>query len=196
MNNNKNSNIFLVSFLVIILISCNISDKKILPSENPKITNQTTNNLSGHVYLFGPGLDSTECKVSHECDCCSDDFLFLNSNDFIRISYCMADQDVQKGTYMFDKENVILKYDSIYQFTEYDSNNDTIPIDKYENLVKSKIGEVYFDTLKKFIYEGKVFYENLSEQTVGTISENDSINNYILDLKNNGFWYKIYPIKK
>lgn len=193
----KISNIFTSCLLATLLVSCNNADKKTDPSDKPETPTQATNNLSGHVYYFAPAIDSTKCTVIAECDCCSDDFLFLNENDFIRIAYCMAEQTVIKGTYAFEKDNVILKYDSLSYYTEADQNNEikTVGKDKKEYLIKTEIGKPSLDTITQFTCKDKVFYKNSSEKSFGTISEKDSIQTYIDELKKDGFWNKLNPNK-
>jgi hypothetical protein len=184
---------FTSCLLASLLLSCNNEDKRAELSYKPEAPIQVANKLSGHVYCFAPTIDSTKCTVIPECDCCSDDFLFLNEKDFIRISYCMAEQTVIKGIYAFEKNNLILKYDSLVYYTENDQSNEirTIGKGKKEYLIKKEIGKPSIDTLTQFSCKEKVVYKNPKEETFGTISEKDSIQIYIDELKKVGFWNKL-----
>lgn len=178
----------------IVLISCNNQDKKTEPADKTETTiEQPTNNLAGHVYYFGPDIDSTKCEVLAECDCCSDDFLFLNDKDFIRIGYCVAEKSVIKGTYSLSQESIIFNYDSLHYFTEADNNNEIKTVSKgsSEYLIKIETGKPFLDTLTKFNCKEKLFYKNSGEKSFGTISSKDSINTYIDELKKEGFWKKM-----
>lgn len=178
----------------IVFISCNNQDKKTEPADKTETTNeQPTNNLARHVYYFGPDIDSTKCEVLAECDCCFDDFLFLNDKDFIRIGYCVAEKSVIKGTYSVGQENIILNYDSLHYFTEADNNNEIKTVSKgsSEYLIKIETGKPFLDTLTKLNCKEKLFYKNSGEKSFGTISSKDSINTYIDELKKEGFWKKM-----
>ncbi len=177
-----------------ILISCNNQDKKTEPTDKTETAiEQPTNNLAGHVYYFGPDIDSTKCEVLAECDCCSDDFLFLNDKDFIRIGYCVAEKSVIKGTYSVSQESIIFNYDSLHYFTEADNNNEIKTVSKgsSEYLIKIEKGKPFLDTLTTFNCKEKLFYKNSGEKSFGTISSKDSLNTYIDELKKEGFWKKM-----
>lgn len=187
-------NYVLICAWATVLISCNNEDKTAEPTAKTETAiTQPTNNLAGHVYDFGPDIDTTKCEVLAECDCCSDDFLFLSDKDFIRIGYCVAEKTVIKGTYSFDQENVIFNYDSLYYFTEADENNEIKTVGKgsSEYLIKVESGQPFLDTLTKFICKQTLFYKNAGEKSFGTISSKDSINTYIEVLKKEGFWKKM-----
>ncbi len=185
--------LLIISALVTTFTACNSADKKAEPSDKTETPSQTVNNLSGHVYYFGPALDSTKCEVLAECDCCSDDFLFLNDKDFIRVGYCVAEKSVIKGTYSVGQNNIFLQYDSLNYFTEADNNNEIKTVSKgsSEYLIKSEKGKPFQDTLTKFNCKDKLFYKNAGEKSFGTISSKDSINTLIDELKREGFWKKI-----
>lgn len=189
----KISSLLAICALATSIVACNSTDKKSEPSDKPETASQTVNNLSGHVYYFGPAIDSTKCEVLAECDCCSDDFLFLNDKDFIRVGYCVAEKSVIKGTYSAGQDNLILQYDSLTYFTEADNNNEIKTVSKgsSEYLIKSEKGKPFQDTLTKFNCKEKLFYKNSGEKSFGTISAKDSINILIDELKKEGFWKKM-----
>jgi|CXWL01.1.fsa_nt_gi hypothetical protein len=189
----KISSLLTIGTLVTIFAACNSADKKAEPSDKAETPFQTVNNLSGHVYYFGPALDSTKCEVRAECDCCSDDFLFLNEKDFIRVGYCVAEKSAIKGTYSIGQDNLVLQYDSLTYFTEADNNNEIKTVSKgsSEYLIKSEKGKSFQDTLTKVNCKEKLFYKNSDEKSFGTISSKDSINILIDELKKEGFWKKM-----
>ena len=60
------------------------------------------NQFEGRV--FEAGLDNLfntkeKCAFYFECDCCSDTLIFVNSNDYYLISYCMSDINLTKGKF-------------------------------------------------------------------------------------------------
>lgn len=191
------SKFFTLCILAIFFAACNsTNDKKVEPSETIPIP-KATNNLAGHVYYFGPAIDSTKPDILAECDCCTDDFLFLNEKDFIRIGNCMAENSVIKGTYLIGQNNVILQYDTLSYYTEADENNEIKTVSKKskEYLIKTEKLKFFQDTITQFNFKNKLFYKNASEKSYGTISSNDSINTFVNDLKINGFWKKLNPDK-
>lgn len=184
-----------ISVWTVVFCSCNTQDKKMKTTENIKSTEQPTNNLAGHVYSFGPSIDTAKCEVLIECDCCSDDFLFVNDKDFIQIGYCMSAKYVVKGTYSINQDNIIINYDSLHYFTEADNNYEIKTVSKgsSEYLINIEKRKPFTDTLKKFSCNGTYLYtiDYTIEKSFGTVSTNDSINTYIDMLKNEGFWKKM-----
>ena len=189
----KISLLFTICALATSLAACNSADKKAGPSDKQETAAEAVNNLSGHIYYFGPALDSTKCEVLAECDCCSDDFLFLNDKDFIRVGYCVAEKSVTKGTYSFGQDDVILQYDSLFYLTEADDNNEIKTVSKgsSEYLIKSKKSKPFVDTLTRFNCEEKLFYKSAGEKSFGTVSSKGSIDILIDELKKEGFWKKM-----
>jgi hypothetical protein len=147
-------------------IACKSVDKKAELSEKSETDSATVNNLKGHVYFFGPAFDSTICDVIAECDCCYDDFLFLNDKDFMRVGYCVAVKSIIKGTYTTGQDNIILQYDSLIYFNEADINNEikTVSKESSEYLIKSEKIIPSRDTLTKFNCKELLFYINSNEK--------------------------------
>jgi hypothetical protein len=148
-----------------IVVSCNDATKK--PAAENKI--QTINTLTGHAYFFAPSLDSSNCKIIAECDCCADDFLFINDTQFVRIAYCMTAKTVTTGTYSFNGENVILVYDTLALNTEADDNNElkTTAVNSKEYLITETGIEKLTDTLQPYkcstvsVYQSKIGREHV-----------------------------------
>lgn len=183
-----------ICLLITVFISCNTaSDKNANISDNASKQETVVNNLAQHVYYFGPSFDTATCDIVAECDCCTDDFIFFNEKDFIRIGNCISEKSVIKGIYSVEQTGVVLQYDSLSYFTEADENNELKTINKgsKEYLIQINKGIAFKDTIKLFNCKDKVFYKNDSEKYFGKISSKDSVNVYFDELKREGFLKKM-----
>jgi hypothetical protein len=67
--------------------------------------------VKGSVFLFGPKVDSLNCKLSEAaCNCCRERLIFTNDSEFIAISYCEENESFCKGKYIFYGPQVILNF--------------------------------------------------------------------------------------
>ena len=67
--------------------------------------------VKGSVYLFGPKMDSLNCKLSDDsCTCCRERLVFTNDSEFVSISYCEENESFCKGKYMFYGPQLILNF--------------------------------------------------------------------------------------
>jgi hypothetical protein len=113
---------FIINTIAILLLACNSAteDKQVVSSENIILTS-----LSGEVYFYGPELDTTTCKATGECDCCSGKILFINDSVFVEIDYCEGNTGYCKGHYYLNKGDVIMKIDSLHVNQEYNWEKET-----------------------------------------------------------------------
>jgi hypothetical protein len=150
---------------------------------------ETAHNLSGHVYYFG--FCVTNCKLLPECDCCTDDF--FSEWRFYKNSILYGWERIRyKGHAVEKKSNLILKYDyclSILSLTNYETK--MVSNDNKKNWLRSKTDIVYLDTIFSVPLQWKKVFIKLSEISFGTISDKDSIQTYIEELKD-GFWKNLW----
>lgn len=83
---------------------------------------QQSISVENKVFLAGSESDfeKSKCEFFFECDCCSEEYIFLPDNKFLCIDLCTADYTLTYGTYTVDTKNVILNFTN--QKTEIDYN--------------------------------------------------------------------------
>lgn len=172
--------------------------KKIFPTLlflllSGQIFSQQKNKLNQTVYYFGPTIDSASAKVLAECDCCTDNILFINEKEFVAISYCMADKTVSKGNYTIQANKVILYYDGLFvnKIRNLDWDDNKKGKSKYS--FKSEKTKSFKTILTPTVYKNKLFYiTNDEEVSYGTIEKKSSINVFIKELKSDGLWQRLF----
>jgi hypothetical protein len=65
-----------------------------------------------HMYLINCPMDLDDCSYTCNCDCCSDDYYFLENNKVIRYSYCCCDNphEYSVGIYTMSKQSVRVEF--------------------------------------------------------------------------------------
>ena len=128
---NKLPNWLFLTLLVIVISAC-------LGVKEEDTLHIKMHNFTNTVYFFTTNFDSTNCAVYSACDCCSDHLVFLDSNEFILINYCLSDQEYFPGKYVVLDGTMQLNFDSTYVSKEYnwDYELDTTGTVKNEYYIK------------------------------------------------------------
>ncbi len=150
--------------------------------------------LINKVYYFGPEIDSITCRINAECDCCTDDIVFLNQKEFVKVSYCMADKSVSRGTYQASGDKLILKYKGIFISRnidmEWESKHQSSKKIKY-NWETHKVN-TFSDTMIKISCKQTVIYKYEGEEILyGRLDEKTRADKFVTTLKKEGFWTKL-----
>ncbi len=144
------------------------------------------------MYFFGPVLDSSNCKVVAECDCCSDDILFFNDTEFVKISYCVPDMIAEKGTYVVNSKKLVLNFSGVRVGKSLDEasanrKGKTKYTFKTEKIKPSKI------ILTSFYCKKVLFYKTKGEDiSYGSKAVSPSIGKRINELKTEGLWSRLF----
>ena len=153
----------------------------------------TLKDISGTVFNFAPDLDTSICESFGECDCCTDDYLFTDDAHFIRISYCMADQRIFKGTYEMNNAGLVLNYDSTIVERVFDEEMQNAAIATGESRYTDEItymDEIFSQTFTAWKCK-KVFFlmDDAGEEIYyGTRDQQTNLKNEIEFLKVDGTW--------
>ena len=150
--------------------------------------------LSNKVYYFGPTIDSKSCKVIAECDCCTDNIIFFNQKEFVKVSYCMADKTVSNGTFQISGDKLILTYKGIF----ISRNQDMEWEEKHGGSAKSKYkwetekASSFKDTLTKILCNQVTIYKHGGDEILfGRLDKKIKAEIFIAILKREGFWSKL-----
>lgn len=142
----------LVCFLALLIIGCTSApNNKELPKA-PYVLLKPKD-IKGQLFLFGPELDTANCRADGGCDCCMDNLYFIDETHFIRRLYCVEGDDVVSGVYKITGNKVVLTYDKTAVSTEYNWKQDIEDttanlINTKEFVVKPYEQQSYTDTLK------------------------------------------------
>lgn len=150
--------------------------------------------LSGQAYLFAPDLDTANCTVKGECDCCSSHILFVNDSNFIAIFYCVADEQIQKGTYNIKEDKIYLQYDTIEVNKNYnwDFETDTSGEAISEYIITMQKINPRQTTLNAFPCKNHIYFKIKDIETAfGTLDKNETAATLIKKLKNEGVYEKL-----
>lgn len=151
--------------------------------------------LSGQVYAFLPELDTVQCKVSGGCDCCATTFLFLNSTQFVCISYCVPDRQFNKGNYKIQEDRVLLHFDSVRVSQAYNTAIYADSAAKPEYFIEKEHSDTITLALQSFYCEEKLGFKMRADQETfyGMRDEARSLAQHINLLKTEGVWSVLNP---
>jgi len=173
-----------------LLFSCKPFNDKEKPGNKSPLNLE----LAGQAYLFAPDLDTTNCTVSGECDCCSSNILFVDDSNFIAIFYCVADEQIQKGTYNIKDDKVYLQYDSIEVNKNYnwDFETDTTGKVSTQYFIKKQKINPHQTTLTAYTCENQIYFKvNDIETAFGILDKKESAATLIKKLRNDGVYEKL-----
>jgi len=183
----------LFSLLVVGLFSCNegTADKSAQASTE---TEYTMLNIAGQVFFYAPELDTTTCEAFGQCDCCSGNFLFLNDNNFVTINVCEADNWYCKGKYKIANGNLILTYDSLMVWENYNWENETDTTatkDIPPSITTSKT-KTWTLMLTRFECGKNIYFKTEDKHmTFITLDKKQKLSDLIKPLQDRGIWGKL-----
>lgn len=148
--------------------------------------------MENNVIFFAPTIDTTNCEIIAECDCCAWEIAFINKTEFIEVSYCMDEISVSKGTYQVDNKKINLSYNGFHINKLHD--------EKKEARYKNKDTAIYTwsttkikpfnNTLSKMKCKNKKTYyassESGEDRTFGYIDNKQNTKKFIGKLKKEG----------
>ncbi len=192
--NTKNSMPKYSLIFTLVVFSILISCKPFTDKEKPGIKTALNLELSGQAYLFAPDLDTANCTVKGECDCCSSHILFVNDSNFIAIFYCVADEQIQKGTYNIKEDKIYLQYDTIEVNKNYnwDFETDTSGEAISEYIITMQKINPRQTTLNAYPCKNHIYFKIKDIETAfGTLDKNETAATLIKKLKNGGVYEKL-----
>lgn len=178
--------------LTVGLFSCNsTTDNQTTTTENK--TNTLTS-LAGQVYFYAPELDTTTCKATGACDCCSGNILFLTDSIFLGIDICEANTNYSKGHYHFDNDFLVLTTDSLQVDEEYnwEKETDTTGTVTQEYFIKQSKTPTFTQKLSRFDCKNNIGFIMGDKEKYFVTPDNDAkITNIIGQLKKDSIWDKL-----
>ncbi len=177
-------------FYFSILIAC----KPFIDKTTSEIKSEVNLELAGQADLFAPDLDTTNCTATGECDCCSSHILFVDDSNFIAIFYCVADEQIHKGTYNIDAKKVYLKYDTIEVSKNYnwDFETDTTGKVSTQYFIKRQKINRHQTTLTAYNCKNQIYFKaNDLETAYGFLDRKETTATLIKKLKNEGVYEKL-----
>ena len=66
--------------------------------------------FTGQVYQLAESFLEEKCSVNPECDCCSNDLIFLSDKEFALITRCIYNDSYFTGTYVSTADKLILTF--------------------------------------------------------------------------------------
>lgn len=124
----KTLTLLLFFFLFFLSISCNQSQKEQSSrKETKEIINKKSNSFSllNKLYLLAPEFNLEKCESFAECDCCASHYVFLDSENFISVDYCLEVDMFYSGKYKIKKDTIELDYNSTAVKKEYNWESET-----------------------------------------------------------------------
>lgn len=150
-----------------------------------------TKDIAGKWFDFGPDLDTSILESYGECDCCMDDFLFLEDGHFVRISYCMADQAVYNGTYLLENGELVLNYHQTMVNRIYDEEMHNAAISTGESLYSNTVEQMepFSEKLTAWKCKSQFFLRSNGTKTYyGTEDREVNMKSEIEFLRIDGSW--------
>lgn len=180
-----------ILFVTLIFLACESKMNNPNSESESKRKALTVQDISGKVFEFGPDLDPKSCEVVAECDCCSDDVVFVNDTDCYMTVYCLEENTFHKGTYTVSNDKIEMTFSGkmVSQIDLIDTISDTIKNAatpgftlKTETIGSEKI------TIDRLECAGKeLFSYGTDQKQYGTLSKTP-VNEYVATLKKEGIW--------
>jgi len=186
--------IYLFPSLLCFLISCNQQLKEKPLNEKLKSTVYEEFSLSNKLYLLAPEFNSKTCESFGECDCCTSNYVFLDSENFISVDYCLEADTYYSGKYKIDNEKVELKYNALVVQKEYnwDSETDSTNTEP-EYKFKTEKCKSFQSTWVKLNCKRKIYFKTLDEKTqYVSIDKSKTSQNFLIELKKEGIIEKLF----
>lgn len=185
-------NNIICSALISVLFSCCAQiDNKQMIIENKKI--QLTS-LAGQVYIYAPEIDTTTCKATGACDCCSGNIYFLNDSIFIKVDICESNIAYSKGVYRIKKDFVELSIDSLNIEIEYNWEKETDTTGKVmaEYLIKQSKTPTFTVKLTLLDCKNYICFITGDHQKLYVTPDKDlNVSEFIGQLKKDSIWHKL-----
>jgi hypothetical protein len=158
--------------------------------------------LSGTAYHFFGPIDTTTCSLGNVVDGGDWDLVFINDSSFIKIHYFMNDKSVDKGIYYWEKEKILLRFDSILveRITDFKCGKSKGNIAILSSFSTNKIyiqpGRDVKLTVKK-CSDGNFYLSWLDKNSFEREEDGIKIDSatpekYIRQLKNDSIWKLLY----
>ncbi len=150
--------------------------------------------LNGKTFSFGPTLDSNSCQSEKYCDCCASHIIFIDSFQFIDISYCENSEYFSSGTYVLNDSTLILESSGICvtKTLRWENEFDTTMLNpKFD--IETVNGEPYKTIFKSFKCAEKMLFKiEGKESYFGSEDISYQLDSTINQLKSNGILKKLH----
>lgn len=157
--------------------------------EKPYLISEGT--LTGTVFRFAPDLDTSVCQSYGECDCCTEEILFIDNNRFISIAHCIADQTIQYGSYELVDSSLMIYYGPNRISKIYDEQMDEAGLGNKESryIKEVEIGQKHQTELRAWSCGSSFFLaEKTGTDAYGTLAEDKTADKEVEFLKIDGTW--------
>lgn len=184
-------------YLLLILCCCNLGCSVFeanTATENiqnkPAIMTQKLD-LSNQFMEIGPSLNSSNCEITRECDCCASDLLFIDDKRFVYIAYCLESDSYLKGIYEANDTTIMLHFDGKEIIKEHnlDENQDSLELAKPDFTLKDTINESTTLMVSKYPC-GKIFYYKIGKENseYGVFGKEVSVKDATETMKKEQIW--------
>lgn len=162
-------------------------------TQNNLVTITQKLDLSNQSMEIGPSINSSNCEITRECDCCASDLLFIDNKRFVYIAYCLESDSYLKGIYEANDTAITLHFDGKEIIKEHllGDDEDSLELTKPNFTLKDTINEA--TTLTALKYQcGKISYYKIGKENseYGVFTKEGSVNDAIKNMKKEQIWQR------
>jgi hypothetical protein len=152
----------------------------------------TPNVFRNKVYMCAPEVDKDSAFVYGECDCCSDEIIFIGDSDLVFKSFCMSDQCINKGKYRIEKDELVLEFDEDYVEYNYNPERETDST-AVEYIVTKKTGKPAQARYKISKCKGGTLIAWIAKAPQYGMECPQTVEDEIRPMKEEGVWQVLFP---